>query len=220
MGENSKQSWCEISELLKMQSATSVILFRASLPLYFPICPLSLNLLVSSPVAVCNVNWEIQNLFINSLFAWVPVAIHIRHVPFTHASLRKIVYGGQNMHGNSAYSKSKFHHTYFKKWKWIIKRSNSFSVFFSTLSSRFIIILSCHQHGYPWPSLAILPYYSLLLAGLQGYIPYPHRAAVCRVELVALLLFGHGRTTLMISSLLLQQSPACLVHLTSFPDGL
>ena len=30
-----------------------------------------------------------------------------------------------------------------------------------------------------------------LLIVHQGYIPYPHRAAVCRFELVALLLLGH-----------------------------
>ena len=49
-----------------------------------------------------------------------------------------------------------------------------------------IIILSCHQHGYPWPSLATPPYCSLLLA-------CPHRAAVCRFDLVSLLLLGHVR---------------------------
>ena len=54
-----------------------------------------------------------------------------------------------------------------------------------------IIIMSCYQHGYPWPFLATSPYCSSLLAGLQGYILYPHRAAVCRFELVALLSLGH-----------------------------
>ena len=49
-----------------------------------------------------------------------------------------------------------------------------------------IIIMSCHQPGYPWSSLAIPLYRSSPLAGPQGY-----RAAVCRFELVALLLFGH-----------------------------
>ena len=34
-------------------------------------------------------------------------------------------------------------------------------------------------------------YRSSLPAGPQGYIPYPHRAAVCRCELVALTLLGH-----------------------------
>ena len=53
--------------------------------------------------------------------------------------------------------------------------------------------MSYRLHGYPWPSLTTPPYRSSLLGGSQGYIPYPHRAAVCRFELVALLLFGHVR---------------------------
>ena len=54
-----------------------------------------------------------------------------------------------------------------------------------------IIIMSCRQHGYSWPSLATSPYRSSPLAGLQGYIPYPHIAAVCMFELVVLLLLSH-----------------------------
>ena len=54
-----------------------------------------------------------------------------------------------------------------------------------------IIIMSCRQHGYPWPSLATSSYRSSPLAGLQDYIPYPHIAAVCMFELVVLLLLGH-----------------------------
>ena len=46
-----------------------------------------------------------------------------------------------------------------------------------------IIIISRYQHGYPWPSLATPPYRPTLPAGLHGYIPYRHRAAVCRSEL-------------------------------------
>ena len=56
-----------------------------------------------------------------------------------------------------------------------------------------IIIMSCRQHGYPWPSLVTPPNHSSLLAGLQGYIPYPHIAAVCTFELVVLLLLGYMR---------------------------
>ena len=72
-----------------------------------------------------------------------------------------------------------------------------------------IIIMSCRQHGYLWPPLATSPYRSLPLAGLQGYILYPHIAAVCMFELVVLLLLGHmwgvhRSTSLMSSSLLLQ----------------
>ena len=54
-----------------------------------------------------------------------------------------------------------------------------------------IIIMSCHWHGYPWPSLATFPYRSSPLAGLQGYILYPHIAAECMFVLVILLLPGH-----------------------------
>ena len=81
-----------------------------------------------------------------------------------------------------------------------------------------ILILSFHQHGYPWSSLANPPNRSSLLAGPQGYTPYPHGAAVCRFELIALLLLGHEgvhRSTSFMSSFLLpQQCPACLVRLT------
>ena len=54
-----------------------------------------------------------------------------------------------------------------------------------------IIMMPWCRHGYPWPSLATSPYRSLPLAGLQGYILYPHIAAGCMFELVVLLLPGH-----------------------------
>ena len=81
-----------------------------------------------------------------------------------------------------------------------------------------IIIMSCRKHGYPWPSLATSPNHSPPLVGLQGYIPYPHIAAVCMFDLVVLLLLGHmwgvhRSTSLMRSSLLLQQCSARLVRL-------
>ena len=60
----------------------------------------------------------------------------------------------------------------------------SLSILFSSFVSEVKIvdiIMSCHQHGYPWLFLATLLYRPLLPAGLQGYIPYRHRAAVCRV---------------------------------------
>ena len=57
----------------------------------------------------------------------------------------------------------------------------------------YIIIMSCRQHRHPWPSLATPAYCSSLLAGPQGYVPYPQWAAVCWFELIDLLLFGHMR---------------------------
>ena len=54
-----------------------------------------------------------------------------------------------------------------------------------------IIIMSCRQHGYPWLPLATSPYHSSPPAGLHGYILCPHIVAVCKFELVVLLLHGH-----------------------------
>ena len=54
-----------------------------------------------------------------------------------------------------------------------------------------IIIMSCRQHGYPWPSLATSPYHLSPPAGLQGYILCPHIVAVCKFVLVVLLLHIH-----------------------------
>ena len=62
---------------------------------------------------------------------------------------------------------------------------------FNAKSCLYIIIMSCHGHGYPLPSLATSPYRSSPLVGLQGHIPYPHIAAECMFELVVLLLPGH-----------------------------
>ena len=81
-----------------------------------------------------------------------------------------------------------------------------------------IIIMSRYQHGYTRPSHAIPPYRPLLSADRQGYISYRHRAAVCRFELDVLsfdrLCEGvHRSISLLSSSLLLQQCPACLVRL-------
>ena len=45
----------------------------------------------------------------------------------------------------------------------------------------------------PEPSLPTSPYHSSPLANLQGYILYPHIAAVCMFDLVVLLLLGHMR---------------------------
>ena len=73
-----------------------------------------------------------------------------------------------------------------------------------------IIMLHC-QHGSPWPSLTIHLYRPLLPEGLQCYTLYRHRgcpnfARPCEEV--------HRSMSLMSSSLLLQQCPACLVRLT------
>ena len=75
-----------------------------------------------------------------------------------------------------------------------LNRNEEYLADFLLENKLIIIIMSCHQHGYPWPSLATSPFGRsslLLLAGLQGCIPYPHRAAVCMFEPVVLLLLGH-----------------------------
>ena len=75
--------------------------------------------------------------------------------------------------------------------------------------------MSCRQHGYPWRSLTTSLYHSSLLAGLQGYIPYPHIAVRAGRPAFAWPYAGVYRSTsLMSSSLLPQQCPACLVRLT------
>ena len=53
-----------------------------------------------------------------------------------------------------------------------------------------------HHHVVPLARISLTlsptsPHRSSPLAGLQGYIPYPHIAAVCMFELVILLLPGH-----------------------------
>ena len=85
-----------------------------------------------------------------------------------------------------------------------------------------IIITSRHQHGYPWPPLTSSLHCILLLAGPQGYIPYWHRAAVCRFLLFVLPLLVHvkgstGVHYLMSSSLLLRMSGSS--NFDSFHDG-
>ena len=80
-------------------------------------------------------------------------------------------------------------------WTWAnsrITQGGYEKILLQYLREIIIIIMSCRQHGYPRPSLVIPLNRSSLLAGPQGYIPYPHRATVCRFELVALLLYMRG----------------------------
>ena len=110
---------------------------------------------------------------------------------------------------------------FFSKVCWIFEWTcpTLWSKYFETLSKlckflflvdTFFFIMSCRLHGYPWPSLATSPYRSSSLAGLQGYIPYPHIAA----GLPAFVRPYVGSVRVHHSSLLLQQCPACLVRLT------
>ena len=48
----------------------------------------------------------------------------------------------------------------------------------------------------PDPLSPLLPIVHSPPANLQGYIPYPHIAAVCMFELVVLLLPGHMRVSI------------------------
>ena len=61
-----------------------------------------------------------------------------------------------------------------------------------------LISSSCHAASTDIldPFSPLLSYQSSLLAGLQGYIPYPNIAAVRMFELVVLLLLGHMRGSL------------------------
>ena len=93
-----------------------------------------------------------------------------------------------------------------KRWKWKKKkrkglkrkknkekkkRKKKYSNLKKEDNSIIIIIMSRRQRGYPWPSLAISPYYSSPPAGLQGYILCPPIVAVCKFVLVVLLLHIH-----------------------------
>ena len=82
--------------------------------------------------------------------------------------------------------------------------------------------MSCRKHGYPWPSLATSPYRSSPPAGLQDCIPYPHIVAVCMYVRAGRPAFArpyvgvHRSTSLMSSSLLLQQCANYLYYIEIF----
>ena len=128
------------------------------------------------PLFVCRFN-RLQSAGRNSWFTISPHHFNGRSLPSHHNNLsyRLLIYerAGQGYW-------SPLHPLY------ILPRHNIYIYIY-------IYIMSCHQHGYPWPSLATPPYRSSLLVGPQGYILYPHRAAVCWFELIALLLLGYVR---------------------------
>ena len=75
----------------------------------------------------------------------------------------------------------------YQDWGCVNRNGNDqwMKLFFFKMQVAFIIIIimSCRQHGYPWPSLATSPYHSSPPAGLLGYILCPHIAAVCKFGL-------------------------------------
>ena len=111
-----------------------------------------------------------------------------------------------------------------KKWttgtKWL-----AFS-FFEEQDSSCIIIKLWWKHRSPWFSLslslslylAICPYRPSLLRSSLDNIQCPHRVDECKFLLVGKLcsicVGVHWRTSLMSSSLLLQQCSVCLTHLS------
>ena len=66
-----------------------------------------------------------------------------------------------------------------------------FCICLNNQTSIMIDWIEIFEHNNPWPSLTTSPYRSSPLAGLQGYILYPHIAAECIFMLVVLLLPGH-----------------------------
>ena len=69
-------------------------------------------------------------------------------------------------------------YSYFYRLNW-----NAFPItlmcFLVSVNVQQVFIMSCRQHGCPWPSVATFPYRSSPLEGFLGYIPYPHIAAMC-----------------------------------------
>ena len=87
----------------------------------------------------------------------------------------------------------------------------------SKLFSTFNVFSNNHHHHLVQPARISLnlsltsPYRSSLLAGLQGYIPYPHVAAVCMFVLVVLLLPGHMRGSIGVHHLWARLCYSCSV---------
>ena len=80
-----------------------------------------------------------------------------------------------------------------------------------------IIIMSCYKHGYPWPSLSTS--LSFIASGRSWGLHPVSSHSCCMYVRAGRPAFNwpyagvHRSTSLTISSLLLQQCPACLVRL-------
>ena len=110
------------------------------------------------------------------------------------------------------------HNTSFKESR--IKLKEIFTIYGTPRKIIIIIIMSVPPARIsPDPLSPLLPYYSSPLAGLQGYILCPSHSC-CMYVWAGRPAFAwpyvgvHRSTSLMSSSLLLQQYPACLVRLT------
>ena len=120
------------------------------------------------------ISFRILELMVLELFWLINSHTH------THRCTCKLPHAGTNTHTHTQTETN------------IGNINDRFSViFFLSDTYVIIIIMSSRRHGYPWASLATSPYHSSPLAGLQGYILCPHIAAVCKFELVVLLLLGH-----------------------------
>ena len=114
----------------------------------------------------------------------------------------------------------------FSSWMIFLSRGNYSKLFNLTeyylyiyiYSIIIIIIMSHHQHGSPWPSPAT-PLYLSIASGMSSRLNSLSAQSCCMYVLVGCPAFAYPRegvhrsTSLMNSSLLLQQSPACLVLL-------
>ena len=88
--------------------------------------------------------------------------------------------------------------------------SLSLATAYSLESSSFTLI---HHYHLMLPArISLTPYRSSLPAGPNGYTPYPHIAAVCRFELVALLLLGHLRGSIGEHDLARPCFSSCFLH--------
>ena len=87
-----------------------------------------------------------------------------------------------------------------------------FPCFLIRLSSSSSSSCQATSTNIPGPLSPLLPIVHRLRHDLQGYIPYPHRDAVCMFELVVLLLLG--RIWGSIELYHLSARPASLVRLT------
>ena len=74
-----------------------------------------------------------------------------------------------------------------------------------------IIIMSCSQQGYPWPSLHVS--LSFIASGRSSRLHPVSSHSCCMYVRAGRPAFEYRSTSLTSSSLLLQQCPACLVRL-------